>query len=256
MVLDCRVRGKPRPDIQWLKGTEPLNEGDRYNIITSADGHTKLIINNPTEKDSGLYACVARNEAAENKITHHVDFVGRERFALEKTHGYFHRDPNKPHFSVPLSNQTVCPGGTVAISAEFMKSSTPLEVHWFRDRQNVSGQPGVKTFMDGGIYTLAIFNAQPEVEGTYTCRASNAFGRIESHVSVDVAAGAPKNERPPLFLSRPDTEMKILVGDPFSISFRIAGDPKPKCECFGKAQVIHGNFDLVCVCVLYFQYPS
>ncbi|XP_036344439.1 muscle M-line assembly protein unc-89-like, partial [Rhagoletis pomonella] len=228
LVLDCRVRGKPRPDVQWLKGTEPLTEGDRYNIITSADGHTKLIINNPTEKDSGLYACVARNEAAENKITHQVDFVGRERFALEKTHGYFHRDPNKPHFSVPLSNQTVCAGGTVAISAEFMKSSTPLEVHWLRDRKNVSSLPGVQTFMEGGVYTLAILNAQPEVEGTYTCRASNAFGRIESHVSVDVAAGVPKDERPPLFLSRPDTEMKILVGDPFSISFRIAGDPKPK----------------------------
>ncbi|XP_054741014.1 muscle M-line assembly protein unc-89 isoform X2 [Anastrepha obliqua] len=228
LVLDCRVRGKPRPDIQWMKGSDLINESDQYHIVESADGYTKLIINNPTEKDSGLYACVARNEGAENKITHQVDFVGRERFALEKTHGYFHRDPNKPHFSVPLSNQTVCPGGTVAISAEFMQSSTPLEIQWLRNRQPVAGQAGIKTFMENGVYTLAILNAQPELEGTYTCRASNAFGRIESHVSVDVATGAPKNERPPLFLSRPEPEMKILVGDPFSISFRIAGEPKPK----------------------------
>ncbi|XP_065370323.1 titin isoform X6 [Calliphora vicina] len=228
LVLDCRVRGKPRPEIQWLKGTDMLMPGDRYVQIDQADGYSKLIIPKPTEKDSGLYACVARNEVAESKITHQVDFKGRERFALEKTMGYFHRDPNKPHFVTPLGNQTVCNGGTIAISAEFMQTHTPIDVQWFRDRQSLAGQPNVSTFYEHGVYTLAIMNAQAENEGTYTCRAQNAFGRIESHANVDVAVGVSKDERPPLFLSRPETEMKIAVGDPFSISFRIAGDPKPR----------------------------
>lgn len=228
--MDCRVRGKPRPDIQWMKGNDLIENDAKYLQIDQADGYSKLVISNPTEKDSGLYICVARNGGAESKITHQVDFVGRERFTLEKTHGFFHRDPNKPHFLVPLGNQTVCAGGTVAISAEFMQSNTPIEVQWLRDRKSVAGQPNVQTFMEKGVYTLAIQNASPEIEGTYTCRASNSFGRIESHINVDVAVGVEKNERPPLFLSRPDDEMKIAVGDPFSISFRIAGDPKPKCK--------------------------
>lgn len=230
MVLDCRVRGKPRPEVQWLKGTDMLIPGDRYIQIDQPDGYSKLIVNNPTEKDSGMYACVARNEVAESKITHHVDFKGPERFALEKTMGYFHRDPNKPHFLQPLGNQTVCGGGTIAISAEFMQTHTPIDVQWFRERQPLAGQPNVKTFYEHGVYTLAITNAQPENEGTYTCRAQNAFGRMEAHATVDVAVGVSKDERPPLFLSRPETEMKIAVGDPFSISFRIAGDPKPRCK--------------------------
>ncbi|KAI8127587.1 smooth muscle, Myosin light chain kinase [Lucilia cuprina] len=228
LVLDCRVRGKPRPEIQWLKGTDMLMPGDKYIQIDQPDGYSKLIVTKPTEKDSGLYACVARNEVAESKITHQVDFKGRERFALEKTMGYFHRDPNKPHFVTPLGNQTVCNGGTIAISAEFMQTHTPIDVQWFRDRQPLAGQPNVTTFYEHGVYTLAIMNAQAENEGTYTCRAQNAFGRIESHANVDVAVGVSKDERPPLFLSRPETEMKIAVGDPFSISFRIAGDPKPR----------------------------
>lgn len=228
--MDCRVRGKPRPEIQWIKGTEPIEPGEKYTQIDLEDGHSKLIVNNPTEKDSGLYSCVARNEAAENKITHQVDFRGREHATFQKTHGFYHRDPNKPHFISPLGSQTVCNGGTIAISAEFLQTNTPIEVQWFRNRQSVAGQPGVKTFYEKGVYTLTIMNAQIENEGTYTCRAQNAFGRIESTANVDVAVGAPKEERPPLFLSRPETEMKIAVGDPFSISFRIAGDPKPKCK--------------------------
>nr|XP_043067008.1 muscle M-line assembly protein unc-89 isoform X2 [Drosophila bipectinata] len=227
LVLDCRVRGQPRPDIVWMKGNEILESNEKYKLTDQADGYAKLVINNPTEKDSGVYSCVARNEGAENKISHQVDFKGKQHYSLEKTHGFFHRDPNKPHFLLPLGNQTVCNGGTVAISAEFMQTSTPIEVKWLRDRQVVDG-PNVKALADRGVYTLTIMNASPEIEGTYTCRASNAFGRIESHANIDVSVGAPKDERPPLFLSRPDTEMKIAVGDPFSLSFRIAGDPKPK----------------------------
>ncbi|XP_033233658.1 titin homolog isoform X5 [Drosophila pseudoobscura] len=227
LVLDCRVRGQPRPDITWMKGNEILSSDEKYQITDQADGYAKLVIVNPTEKDSGVYSCVARNEGAENKMSHQVDFKGRERYTQEKTSGFYHRDPNKPHFLTPLGNQTVCDGGTVAISAEFMQTTTPLEVKWLRDRQVVEG-PNVQALADRGVYTLTIMKATSEVEGTYTCRASNAYGRIESHANVDVAVGAEKDERPPLFLSRPDTEMKIAVGDPFSFAFRIAGEPKPK----------------------------
>ncbi|XP_017147184.1 muscle M-line assembly protein unc-89 isoform X11 [Drosophila miranda] len=227
LVLDCRVRGQPRPDITWMKGNEILSSDEKYQLTDQADGYAKLVIVSPTEKDSGVYSCVARNEGAENKMSHQVDFKGRERYTQEKTSGFYHRDPNKPHFLTPLGNQTVCDGGTVAISAEFMQTTTPLEVKWLRDRQVVEG-PNVQALADRGVYTLTIMKATSEVEGTYTCRASNAYGRIESHANVDVAVGAEKDERPPLFLSRPDTEMKIAVGDPFSFAFRIAGEPKPK----------------------------
>lgn len=230
--MDCRVRGKPRPEIQWTKGTEMLIPGEKYTQIDSDDGVSKLIIHNPTEKDAGLYGCIARNEGAESKITHQVDFRGRDLYVREQTLGFYHRDPNKPNLVQPLGNQVVCGGGTIAISAEFVPTATPIDVQWFRQRQPLAGQPGVKTFYEKGVYTLAIMNAQPENDGVYTCRAQNAYGRTEYHATVDVAVGVEKAERPPLFLSRPETEMKIAVGDPFSVSFRIAGDPKPKCTFF------------------------
>lgn len=232
LVLECRVRGKPRPEVQWMKGTDYLVSGDKYSLFDDENGYSKLVVHMPTARDSGLYACVARNEAGENKLTHHVDFVGHEHFTLEKTRGFYHRDPNKPHFLCPLGDQTVCNGGTIAISAEFMQTTSPIDVQWFYNRQPIVGLPKVKAISDHGVYTLTVVDATPECEGTYTCRAQNAYGRIEGHANIDVSVGATKDERPPLFLSRPENEMKIALGDPFSISFRIAGDPKPKCNFF------------------------
>lgn len=235
LVLDCRVRGKPRPEIQWMKDSDMIYTDDKYRAIDQADGYCKLIVNNPTEKDAGLYSCVARNSVHEEKISHQVDFAGRDKFILEKTHGFFHRDPNKPHLTNPLGNQTVTTGGTIAIQAEFLPTSSPIDVQWFRNKVSLAGVPNVKTFLDHGVYTLAIQNAAQEWEGTYTCRATNAFGRIESHANVDIAAKGGKTAGPPLFLSRPESEMKIAVGDPFSLSFRLQGEPKPKCKCEDQA---------------------
>ncbi|GBP11848.1 Muscle M-line assembly protein unc-89 [Eumeta japonica] len=166
LVLDCRVRGKPRPEIQWMKAYSM--PGERYVQIDQPDGYSKLIILNPTEKDSGLYACVAMSVVV----------------------------------APLLYRLSLC------------KPIHPLKCNGSRERQSLAGQPNVKTFYERGAYTLAIMNAQPENEGTYTCRAQNAFGRMEAHATVDVC-GRFKDERPPLFLSRPETEMKIAVGDPF-----------------------------------------
>ncbi|XP_055846057.1 titin-like [Episyrphus balteatus] len=228
LVLDCRVRGHPRPEIQWMKESDMISADSKYRPISLSDGYCKLIINNPTEKDAGVYSCVARNSVKEEKITHQVDFKGKDRAALEKTHGFFHRDPNKPHLQNPLGNHTVTPGGTIAIMAEFLPTSSPIDVQWFRSREPLAGQPNVKTFFDHGVYTLAISNAASEWEGAYTCRATNAYGRLETNAYVDIADKGGKASGPPLFLSRPDSEMKIAVGDPFSISFRLQGEPKPK----------------------------
>lgn len=59
--------------------------------------------------------------------------------------------------------------------------------------------------------------------------ASNAFGKVESVGHVHIVGPSVKGGKCPLFQSRPETEMLIMTGDPFSLSFRIIGEPKPKC---------------------------
>lgn len=74
LVIDCKVRGNPRPVITWLKDQQQLEFDERMQQIEHLDGICELIINKPTTKDSGLYTCTATNNIGSQKVTHQVEF--------------------------------------------------------------------------------------------------------------------------------------------------------------------------------------
>lgn len=227
LMLECRVRGQPRPVISWSKDGDFIVSDDKYQQLDQADGTCKLIISNPEERDSGTYACSAENSLFSDKITHNVVFDGQNKYMLEKTYGFFHRDPNKPQIQNPLGDHLVTAGGTIGLQAEVIHS--PTEVQWLCDKAIIRPSKTVKTLLEHGVYTLVLNDAASEHSGTYTCRAINAFGRVESHAHVHVVGPKVENGKCPLFSPRPEAEMKIMTGDPFSISFKLIGEPKPKC---------------------------
>lgn len=228
LVLECRVRGQPKPVISWTKDGDFITSDDKYQQIDQADGTCKLIVTNPEERDSGTYECKAENSVYNDKISHNVIFDGQNQYIFEKTHGYFHRDPNKPQFQNPLGDHMVTAGGTIALQAEIIHG--PVEVQWFHEKQQIALGAKAKTIYDHGVHTLVLSEANAEQSGTYTCRASNPFGKIETHANVHIVGPSVKGGKCPLFLSKPESEMKIACGDPFSISFRVIGEPKPKCK--------------------------
>lgn len=61
LVLECRVRGQPKPIISWTKDGDFIESNTKYQQFDQADGYCKLIINSPEEKDSGQYICKAEN---------------------------------------------------------------------------------------------------------------------------------------------------------------------------------------------------
>lgn len=74
LVLDCKVRGNPRPLITWLKDDTPIEFDERTQQIEHLDGMCELIINKPTVKDSGNYSCTATNNIGTQKVSHTVEF--------------------------------------------------------------------------------------------------------------------------------------------------------------------------------------
>lgn len=74
LVIDCKVRGNPRPIITWLKDQQQLEFDERMQQIEHLDGICELIINKPTTKDSGLYTCTATNNIGSQSVTHQVEF--------------------------------------------------------------------------------------------------------------------------------------------------------------------------------------
>lgn len=75
LVIDCKVRGNPRPIISWLKDDQPIEFDERIQQIEHLDGNCELIINKPTVKESGFYSCTATNSIGSANTSHHVEYT-------------------------------------------------------------------------------------------------------------------------------------------------------------------------------------
>lgn len=70
-----------------------MQNGEKYQIVNSQDGTCELIIDKPTNKDSGKYVCQAENRVGKAEISHFVLFEGKDSHIAENIHGVFHADP-------------------------------------------------------------------------------------------------------------------------------------------------------------------
>lgn len=75
LIIDCKVRGNPRPVITWSKDELPIEFDERTQQVEHLDGVCELIINKPTTKDSGNYTCTAVNSIGSQKASHLVEFI-------------------------------------------------------------------------------------------------------------------------------------------------------------------------------------
>ena len=87
-----------------------------------------------------------------------------------------------------------------------------------------------RTFADSGVYTLIVPEATESETGTYVCRASNAYGYVDSTANVEVVPSSSiEGGKPAMFLSRPaETMIYVTDGEDVSVSFRVNGVPKPR----------------------------
>ncbi|XP_055607325.1 muscle M-line assembly protein unc-89-like [Uranotaenia lowii] len=230
IVLECRVRGTPRPNIAWIKDGDYIIPGDKYEQYDHADGTCKLIITKPSEADSGTYTCEAESGGCSDAISHNVQFEGKEKILFERTHSFYHRNPNLPHFYQGLADYSIPAGGNICLVVE---APPNCEVQWFKDKYEVKGKPPKFNFYSdtNGIFALCITAATADASGKYICRATNNFGKAETSSNVDIISpGAIKGGKPPIFMSRPQPEIKIRQGQEISMAFKIQGEPKPKVQ--------------------------
>lgn len=116
------------------------------------------------------------------------------------------------------------------ILLSFLTGTPVPEVTWLHgETKRPVAHPRALTFAESGVYTLMVPEATDSETGTYICRASNAYGFVDTSASVEVVAPSSiKGGKPAMFVSRPDSLMTVAVGEDVSISFRVTGTPKPR----------------------------
>jgi hypothetical protein len=228
LVLECRVRGTPRPHIAWIKDGDYIIPGDKYEQYETGDGTCKLVVTTPEESDCGTYTCEAECGGVSDTISHNVHFEGANANLLQRTHGFYHRSTLTPHFVHGLSDNSICSGGTILLMVE---APANCDAKWYKDKELlVQKIPKTRMFSDTlGFHALAISAATMDESGAYSCRIENAYGSNETTSNVDIVnPNAVKGMKPPIFFARPQPEIRIRSGDPLSITFRVNGEPKPK----------------------------
>lgn len=60
--FDCRVTGRPYPEVIWLLNGAPVVDDAQHKILVNEQGNHSLMINEVSLKDNGVVSCVAKNK--------------------------------------------------------------------------------------------------------------------------------------------------------------------------------------------------
>ncbi|KAM3915384.1 hemicentin-1 [Leptodactylus fuscus] len=199
--LECRVKGKPFPVIQWFKENRLLVAGDP-NIIIWEHGQV-LYIKNAHLSDSGNYKCVVSNPAGsqtkESKLTVFVPPSIKDGNSTTK-------------LSFIVNSEI-----TLECDARGIPHPT---ITWYKDEETILSSSHT-IFIENGKY-LQISEAKTTDSGKFTCRATNIAGNSEKTYVLDIYVPATIDGD----LSGPQG-IKVIAGKTLVLECEAKGHPLP-----------------------------
>ncbi|XP_043591464.1 fasciclin-2 isoform X3 [Bombus pyrosoma] len=163
-AIQCKVRARPSPSVDWLYNGELIKTNDHYIIDTYA-----LKIKNVQESDDGIYTCRAyvltTGELRERPIRVEV-----------------HIRPTVEEFPAPVN---VIEGEDASIRCK-AHGKPPPKFTWVKSltHQNLSNANRFGVDSDTGILTIT--NVNREDAGEYQCTAINLAGEANTNIRVNV----------------------------------------------------------------------
>ena len=239
--LKVRAKGKPVPEVRWLKDEMPLLESSHLVLCSDGDQHT-LIIQSPTPKDKGTYVCVASNEAGTATRNFDVNIEGSEDWFM-------------PAFENDLENPfRISEDGTVTMEVKVTGNPVP-EIEWTKDDEPLKVNERIQIHSLRDIHTVMIKDASPDDAGNYNCTATNPAGKSIRTFTVDIdgAKSRPVNTEllkealaPPEVIEMPEKGPSFEVSDDGDIRLEVQFTGKPKIEWSkdGKPLQQSSNFDI------------
>ena len=178
-TINFVVVGNPRAELSVLKGGENVGEKVRM-MIDGVTGEGRMIVNNFTVDDSGVYQIVALNPEGKSEC----------EFALECPAAN-----NSPFFRKPLPDVHLKVGESAVLAVEF--GGNVLDVDWYKDDQYITDSEKYEIIDEEYRCTLAIHDCRKEDEGVYRCEIGNdeAHSFSEARLTVKPAGRRLSGQR-------------------------------------------------------------
>lgn len=198
LIINCSIKGNPKPKINWRKDSYPLNAVNLANVHIENE---QIVIKESQILNSGQYSCMAENVAGHISREFQVSVVvppWLEENAYEK-------------LEVIRSHPAIlnCPVGGIP----------PPIITWMK-ANNILRRNGVRA-INGGR-TLMLSRTELNDGGIYTCIAENTAGEVKKDIDLIILV-------PPYIKSQQITPIiKTMKGDTVNLECEVSGIPIPE----------------------------
>ncbi|KAI6230227.1 Hemicentin-1 [Aphelenchoides fujianensis] len=191
--------------VQWYLNDRPLINASRVKTLNSL-GYIVLEINPAYPEDSGQYSCRIRNKNGEAVTSTSLNCTPTETLLLdtqkeaswrrvqelEAPKAPAEEQPEVVHAAPRFTTQLQSPGQLrEGVLLNLSATLEPIDdnqmvVEWLHNGEPVRDSNRHKKIFDFGRVVLELMPVEPQDNGTWTCRASNASGQAETSVEIEV----------------------------------------------------------------------
>ncbi|KAE8746083.1 hypothetical protein FOCC_FOCC007207 [Frankliniella occidentalis] len=253
-------KNDPNLKIEWYFNGKALEHGSRFKM-TNDFGFVTLDLADVYERDQGVYTCKAFNQAGEAFTSTTIYCTGKVNLIegtqhpkgekgleqIQNLEDALSREPGSvpeadggqpPVFTSQFQNLSNLSEGDIA---HFEASLTPvgdqtMVVEWFYNGKQIDASHRTRTVHAFGMVVLEILGTKIEDSGTYTCRATNKWGKAE--ISVNLECVDKSKGQKPQFTTQIQSQDSLKEGDSahFECTLIPVNDPNLKVEWFHNGQ--------------------
>ncbi|XP_022243271.1 titin-like [Limulus polyphemus] len=186
--LDARLSGSKPVDVYWLKNGTKLVPDATHKTLEEGDMYTLMLLET-TAEHSGMYECVAINQAGEARCQTQVLVESKSPQATPTSPKVLTQEARAPEIVKPLKDAVVKEGQPAVFTCKILGSPAPRG-KWFKGDAQVKQSRYFRMSVEKDIYTLRISEAFPEDEGIYKFVATNPNGTVTTSASLKVKDGS------------------------------------------------------------------
>ncbi|XP_014483007.1 PREDICTED: protein sidekick isoform X1 [Dinoponera quadriceps] len=248
VTISCDVDGTPVPKITWFRNAEPVDNLLENRYAMEEDG--SLTIKKLSMDDSGMFQCLASNEAGEassytwlrakkglgsglkDRVARRAAGYNIVRVRQSDRRFMFSQypDPSGPIMENGPQNLTVLDGKDATFSCNAVAAPKPNTTWYYNDTIPVEIAGRVQVSGNGDLLIAAV---KPDDAGRYTCVRANEAGSVNGTGYLTVMIRTR--------IVEPPVDTSVLLGHTAMLQCKVANDPSALYDMawFHNAQVIN-----------------
>ncbi|CAF1262379.1 unnamed protein product, partial [Rotaria sordida] len=209
LTLTCRCQGIPKPTIKWYQNDNEIKSTTKQKIESQPDGSQTLTINRVDLTDGGPFKIIATNSQGTITSTCNVHVL------------------MKPKIDSKPQDVQVVIGEHAQLNMKVSGVPKP-NIQWLKNNQLFDiDNKRIKTTEKDDVYSLIFDSTQLDDKASYTLKAINSAGEIESpKMSLNITSIQPK-----IKLDLQPT-LNITKNESITLTIQADGKPKPQIQWF------------------------